>query len=97
MNGDKVKRLADISKVLNEWDVISISQYGIHCRDEFFVENFEPEDIQNTGKYMTAKAHVDGVEFYALFNFPDRANLKETYREAVNKIKEKSCKQTEGL
>ncbi len=85
---DKVKRLSDISKVLNEWGIISVNQLSIHCRERFFSEHFEPQYLENTGKYMTAKAKVDGIEFYALFNLPAPVDLEECYQKAVRKFTE---------
>ncbi len=85
-DSDKVKALAEVAKVLNDWDIISISSNGVHCREKFFVDHFEPENIEDTGKYVTATAHADGVAFYALFQ-TDRSDLKKVYQGAVERIK----------
>lgn len=83
---DKVKSLVDMAKALNEWGIIAINDSRVHCREKFFVYNFEPDSIEDTGAYITATAHVDGVAFLALFKI-DRGDLKEGYAKAAEKIK----------
>lgn len=88
MNND-VSMLLDVAKKLNAMDIISINQGNVHCRERFFVDNFEPEKIEITGKYLTAKKTVDGVDFFALFAIPNLDDPASIYREAAKKFKEK--------
>jgi len=83
---DKVKSIADMAAVLDGWDIIDIEQFRVHCREKFFVDNFEPESIEDTGRYVTATAHAHGVAFFALFDI-GRGDLKEGYRLAAEKFK----------
>ena len=93
MNND-VSMLLDVAKKLNAMDIISISRNNVHCRERFFVDNFEPEKFKITGKYLTATRTVEGVDFFALFDVPkpDDPSSAELYRKAVNQFKEKEVK-----
>ncbi len=84
---NKIKSLVDAVNVLDAWGIISIGQCGIHCREKFFVDNFEPESIEDTGKWVTATAYTEGVAFFAMFQM-DRGDLWEGYRKAAEKFKE---------